>query len=305
MDAFHQASFSGYLSMERRFSPHTIDAYQNDLVQFISFCDTQCLTSILEVRHSHIRSWVVSLMQAGQSTRSINRRLSCLKTYFKYLKKRGFIDKDPMKKVVSPKTGARLPVYVQEPQMAALFSVAPFGSDYMGQLHRIILEILYATGMRRSELASLRLADIDFSRAVMRVRGKGNKDRLCPLPPYLAPLLEQFIALRQSSFPSTTETVLLLNRKGQPFSPESIYYVVHKYLSRFTTAEQQSPHVLRHSFATHLSNNGADLNAIKSLLGHANLAATQIYMHNNIERLKKVYDQAHPNSGSDPDETEP
>lgn len=291
---FHETSFYEYLSLERRFSAHTLTAYKSDLSNFIAHLEPQCLTSITEVRHSHIRTWIVAQMDQGQSPRSINRRLSCLKTYFKFLQKRDLIHKDPMKKVVSPKTGKRLPVFVQESQLNALFTTLALGKDYTGQMHRMLLEILYATGMRRSEVSNLKINDIDMGRMVFRVQGKGSKDRLAPFARYLAELLETYLDVRKTSFPGNTEPWLFLNRKGQQLSSEGIYYIVHKHLSAVTTAEQRSPHVLRHSFATHLSNHGADLNAIKELLGHANLAATQIYMHNDIERLKKVYDQAHP-----------
>jgi integrase/recombinase XerC len=300
---FHESSFFGYLSLERRYSKHTLAAYQSDLSNFIGFVtDEQCLTSASEVRHSHIRAWMVSLMEAGQSPRSINRRLSCLKSYFKLLRKRGFIEKDPMKKVVSPKTGKRLPVFVQENQMANVFNTLVFADNFSGAQDRLLLEILYASGMRRSELSNLKIRDIDVSRQVFRILGKGNKERLVPFARYLSDKIEAFLSEREKQFPGTAAPWLLLNRKGEQLSPESIYYIVHKALSKVTTAEQRSPHVLRHSFATHLSNHGADLNAIKELLGHSNLAATQIYMHNSIERLKKVYDQAHPKSENEQDE---
>ena len=234
------------------------------------------------------------MIESGQSPRSVNRRLSCLKTYFKYLRKRGFMETDPMKKVIAPKTGKRLPVVVQEHQMLSLFTHIEFGSDYGGQMQRLLLEILYSTGMRRSEVSSLKINDIDLSRMVCRVSGKGNKQRMLPFALYLANLLEKFIQTRSETFPGTDQPWLFLNRKGEQLSPESIYHIVRKHLSAVTTIEQRSPHVLRHSFATHLSNNGADLNAIKELLGHSNLAATQVYMHNSIERLQKVYEQAHP-----------
>ncbi len=300
---FHEDSFYGYLSLERRFSPHTLTAYRGDLSGFIAYCvEQQCLTSLSEVRHLHIRSWVVSQMQAGQSARSIVRRLSCLKTYFKFLKKRGLIEKDPMRKITAPRMGKRLPVFVQESQMAALFSHIEFADDYGGLLARVLLETLYATGMRRSEASNLRINDLDFSRMVFRVRGKGDKERFVPFARYLYDWLEKFLEARKTAFPSTKEPWLFLNRKGERFSPESIYYLVRKHLSTVTTEEQRSPHVLRHSFATHLSNNGADLNAIKELLGHSNLASTQVYMHNNIERLIKVYEQAHPKGGAEGEE---
>lgn len=202
-------------------------------------------------------------MQAGQSARSIVRRLSCLKTYFKFLKKRGLIEKDPMRKITAPRMGKRLPVFVQESQMAALFSHIEFADDYGGLLARVLLETLYATGMRRSEASNVRINDLDFSRMVFRVRGKGDKERFVPFARYLYDWLEKFLEARKTTFPSTQEPWLFLNRKGERFSPESIYYLVRKHLSTVTTEEQRSPHVLRHSFATHLSNNGADLNAIK------------------------------------------
>lgn len=242
-------------------------------------------------------------MQSGQSSRSIVRRLSCLKTYFKFLKKRGLIDKDPMRKITAPRTGKRLPVFVQEGQMAALFAHVEFDDDYSGWMARLLLEILYATGIRRSEASGLKLKDIDFSRMVFRVLGKGDKERFVPFAAYLNTLLEKYLEVRKAAFPGSAEPWLFLNRKGEQFSPESIYYVVKKYLSVVTTLEKRSPHVLRHSFATHLSNHGADLNAVKELLGHSNLASTQVYMHNNIERLLQVYEQAHP-KGAQESETD-
>jgi integrase/recombinase XerC len=233
-------------------------------------------------------------MEAGQSPRSINRRLSCLKTYFKFLRKRGLMAVDPMKKVVAPRTGKRLPVFIQESQMAALFTHVDFGADFGGQQARLILEVLYATGMRRSEASRLKISDLDFSRMVMRVRGKGDKERMLPFASYLIEQFDHFLKLRSALFPTTDEPWLFLNRKGAQLSPESIYQIVRKNLSLVTTVEQRSPHVLRHTFATHLSNNGAELNAIKELLGHSNLAATQIYMHNSIERLMEIYEKSHP-----------
>jgi integrase/recombinase XerC len=299
---FHEASFLQFLSQERRLSAHTLTAYRNDLTQFVLFCQhIQCLTSVAEVRHLHVRAWAVSLLEAGQVPRSVNRRLSCLKTYFHYLRKRQVIRHDPMQKVVAPKSGKRLPVVVQEQEMAVLFSKVAFPEGYKGQLHRIVLETLYATGLRRSELAQLQLSDLDFSRGVIKVMGKGGKQRLAPMPSFLAKLLSAFIEHRHAEFPATNHTHLLLSLSGKPMPAPSLYPIVRRYLRLVSSAEQHSPHVLRHSFATHLSNHGADLNAIKELLGHANLAATQIYTHNSAERLKKVYEQAHP-KGEAPEE---
>ncbi len=292
---FFEESFFAYLSQERRFSAHTLKAYQGELTNFIAhLTEQQCLNSLDGLRHLHVRSWIVAQMEAGQSPRSINRRLSCLKTYFKFLKKRGHLKKDPMKKVVAPRVGKRLPVFTQESQMEALFTHVDFGVDYAGRQHLLILELLYATGMRRSEASNLKISDIDLDRMVLRVRGKGDKERLLPFAGYLSKMIGTYLDLRNATFPSTAEPWLFLNRKGEQLKPESIYQVVKKYLSLVSTAEQRSPHVLRHSFATHLSNHGAELNAIKELLGHANLAATQVYMHNSIERLREVYEKAHP-----------
>lgn len=233
-------------------------------------------------------------MQEGLSARSVNRRLSCLNTYFRFLKKQGHIGKDPMQKVLAPKMGKRLPVFVQETQLETLFSNIEFPDDYKGQMERLVLEILYATGMRRSELVNLRITDIDQGRMTFRVMGKGGRERMAPFARYLAELLTGYFNLRLEAFPGTSEPWLFLDKNGRQLKPGAVYRIVRKYLSLVTTSEQRSPHVLRHSFATHLSNRGADLNAIKELLGHANLAATQVYMHNSIDRLIKVYEQAHP-----------
>ena len=297
---FHEESFFKYLALERRFSPHTLSAYKNDLQNFIGYItDSQCLTSISEVRHLHIRSWAAQQIQDGISPRSVNRRLSCLNTYFRFLKKRAWIEKDPMKKVLAPKTGKRLPVFVQESQMEDLFSRIEFGQDFKGQQERLVLEILYATGLRRSELVQLKLTDIDSERSVFRVLGKGGKERMVPFARFLSALIDQFVSLRNTEFPGNKEPWLLLNKKGEQLKPDAIYRIVRKYLSRVTTSDQRSPHVLRHSFATHLSNRGADLNAIKELLGHSSLAATQVYTHNSIDQLIKVYEQAHPKGKDD------
>jgi integrase/recombinase XerC len=238
-------------------------------------------------------------MESKMAARSVNRKLSCLKSFFKFLRKKALLDKDPMQKVVGPKTGKRLPVFIQENHMALLFSQIEFGEDYRGQLDRLVLEILYATGMRRSELVNLTIGDIDISRGYFKVDGKGGKQRIVPFATMLQDLLEKFISIRHETYPLTTEKWLLLDKKGEQLPSQTVYVIVNKYLSLISNAEQRSPHVLRHSFATHLSDHGADLNAIKELLGHSNLAATQIYMHNSMEKLKKVYEQAHPKSVND------
>lgn len=290
-----QERFFQYLQYEKRFSPHTLTAYQTDLGQFIDFLKyTFDITSYEEVQHTHIRSWIVDLLGKKNTTRSINRKLSCLKTYFKFLRKQGAIENNPMAKVIAPKTGKRLPVFVNENKMELLFAEVDFGEGFAGLRNRLLMELLYCTGMRRSELISLKITDIDFSSNQIKVLGKGNKERLIPIARHLVGLLESYIHQRSFEELEVGNLYLLITDKGKQLYPGFVYNLVKKYLSAVTTLEQRSPHVLRHTFATHLSNSGADLNAIKELLGHSSLAATQVYMHNSIEKLKKVYAQAHP-----------
>jgi integrase/recombinase XerC len=287
--------FLKYLELEKRFSAHTIKAYQSDLFQFFAYLEeTYSLTSILEVRHFHIRAWVVELMQNKITPRSINRKLSTLKTYFKFLKRRKEIQENPMLKVIAPQVGKRLPVVVKEIELENLFEKINFGEGYAAVRDEMVMEMLYSTGMRRSELINLTPNDLDFFNNQVKVLGKGNKERLIPFARPLANRLKNYLDIRNDEFGLSATESLFLTEKGKEMYPKLVYNLVKKYLSQITTVEQRSPHVLRHSFATHLSNNGADLNAIKELLGHSSLAATQVYTHNSIEKLKKVYQQAHP-----------
>lgn len=287
--------FIKYLELEKRFSKHTVVAYQTDLDQFYKyFQDTYSLASISEVRHFHVRAWVVELMQNKITPRSINRKLSTLKTYFKFLKKRKKITENPMLKVIAPKVGKRLPVVVKEVELSTLFEKINFGEGYGAVRDEMIMELLYATGMRKSELIQLTPNHIDFHNRQIKVLGKGNKERLIPFAKPLADRLKNYLDVREDEFGLGELASLFVTNKGKAMYPKFVYNLVKKYLSQVTTVEQRSPHVLRHSFATHLSNNGADLNAIKELLGHSSLAATQVYTHNSIEKLKKVYQQAHP-----------
>ncbi|MEN9609973.1 MAG: hypothetical protein RLZZ628_787 [Bacteroidota bacterium] len=296
----HSEGFSNFLQYEKRFSAHTVTAYQADLVQWTRFLlseNLERLTSLSEVRHSHLRSYVVFLMKdAAITPRSVHRKLSCLKTYFKWLEKQGWITENPTTKLVAPKVGKRLPVVLTEPQTEKLFDTVDFGTGYPAIRDQLILEILYETGMRRSELAALKRTDIDLKRLEIKVFGKGGKQRLVPFGKSLLSTIEAYLLERRQSFPDLLESTLLLTDKGEPIYDKLIYLVVKKNLSLVTNQEKRSPHVLRHSFATHLSNHGADLAAIKDLMGHASLSATQIYIHNDIEKLKKSYEKAHPKS---------
>lgn len=295
----HLDVFFRFLESEKRYSPHTIAAYQTDINQFAAFIDSYSLTSAKEVRHTHIRAWIVAQMNDDVAARSVNRKLSCLKTYFKLLQKRGFVEVNPMAKVTNPKVGKRLPVAVPERKLDLLLEQMEWGSGYAAQLARAVIEMLYGTGMRRSELVSIKIQDVNFAQNQLKVTGKGNKERLIPFGKKLGDILRGYWEVRNNTFPHTKKNDFFLTVKGESLKTSHVYTIVKKHLSFVTTQDQRSPHVLRHSFATHLSENGADLNAIKELLGHANLSATQIYTHNSVEKLKKVYQQAHPKSGND------
>lgn len=291
--------FFQYITSEKRLSKNTYTAYHLDLNQFVAFLDTYSLTSAIEVRHTHIRAWIVSMMQDETSARSINRKLSCLKTYFNFLQKRQYITANPMAKVVAPKMSKRLPTTVPERNLELLFDQMEWDTGFTGMRDRAILELLYSTGMRRSELSNMKVTDIDFGSYRVKVLGKGNKERLIPFGRNLGEILRGYIEMRVKTFPGVLIHDLFLTKKGEKLSDSGVYQIVKKQLGFVTSQEKRSPHVLRHSFATHLSENGADLNAIKELLGHSSLAATQIYTHNSVEKLKKVYEQAHPKSGRD------
>lgn len=241
----------------------------------------------------HIRAWVVEGMEKGWSPRAINRKLSCLKTFFRFLLQRGWVDENPMLRITAPKAGKALPVFIREEQLAQLLDEGPFGDDFSGQRNRLLLELLYLTGLRRAELIDLTPESFDFHRMQIRVKGKGGKERIIPMLPELSERVQSYLRLRRETFEELPPQ-LLLTDKGQAMYPKFVYLVVRRHLSMVVTVEKRSPHVLRHSFATHLSNRGADINAVKELLGHSSLAATQVYTHNAIEKLKEVYQLAHP-----------
>jgi integrase/recombinase XerC len=288
--------FIQYLQHEKRFSAHTLSAYTVDLSQFSDYIqEIYSLTSLLEVGHSHIRSWIVALMDANISPRSINRKLSTLKSFYKFCRTRGFLHENPMLKVIAPKVGKRLPHYVSEQSMDLLESSIPYEAGFSGIRNKCMIELLYGTGIRESELMQLKLKDIDHSARLIKVLGKGKKERIVPLHPDLYTTIEAYIIQRNATHYNIPEKHdLFLTDKGESLYPKLVYNIVKRYLSYVTTIEQRSPHVLRHTFATHLSNNGADIKAIKELLGHSSLAATQVYTHNSIERLRQVYEQAFP-----------
>ncbi len=295
-----EALFLQYLEFEKRYSPHTLTAYRSDLNHFLTYLSQNYELSIAgDVASMHIRSWMVALVEEGLSSRSIQRKLSTLKTYFRFLLKRNYITTNPMLKVTTPKAGKRLPVSVGAADINRLLDQLELQEPgFESSRDRIIIELLYATGLRRSELLGLTWDRIDFGQNRLKILGKGGKERFAPFGEKLRLRLMSYRETSRLKFPDHHRFVIL-DDKGNTPDPKWLYNKVKRYLSGVSTIEQRSPHVLRHSFATHLSDNGADLNAIKELLGHASLAATQIYMHNSIEKLKRVYEKAHPKARSE------
>ncbi|SNC75772.1 integrase/recombinase XerC [Hymenobacter gelipurpurascens] len=290
--------FFDYLRFERRYSPHTVLSYQTDLRQFSEFLVASFeQTDPTQADHMLIRSWVVSLMQQHNDPRTVNRKIACLRSYYKYLLQTGAIQKNPMLRITSPKIAKKLPDFVPEDSLNGLLNSFEFPDTLAGSRDQLILEMLYGTGIRLSELIGIGPEDISLPGRMVRVTGKGNKQRLVPLNPTLLVVIERYIVHKQREFgpDSNARRALLVTDKGEPLYEKFVYRTVKHYLSQITTASgQQHPHVLRHSFATHLLGKGADLNAIKELLGHANLAATQVYTHLSIDKLKSVFEKAHP-----------
>ncbi len=288
--------FLDYITYEKRYAPHTITAYRSDLDQFSAFVSEQYgIDDINKVDHAMIRSWVVSLMEAGVKPRTVNRKITTLKSYYKFMIREGLMAENPAARVSSPKVSTRLPAFVEEASMEDLFQNVDFGQGYSAARDRLIMELFYMTGMRLSELIHLREGDIDLGAGVMKVTGKRNKQRLIPFNGKMSAMISDYLNIRQSAFPGSGQgSWLLLTGKGEKLYPRMVYRLVRHYLSQVTTISRRSPHVIRHTFATHMLNHGADLNAIKEILGHASLAATQVYTHNTIEKLKSIYQSAHP-----------
>jgi len=291
----HIESFMRYLKFEKRYSQHTITAYATDLQAFSDFTGTVYGTLPLgEIAYTCIRSWLAHLMEEGITPRSINRKISTLKSFFKYHIKMGTIHDNPMFRVVAPKTGKRLPSFVNEQDMKVLNeTLAQSAEDWKSLNAKMLIRFFYGTGMRLSELIQLKGSQVDGSRGQVKILGKGNKERVLPLDPTLIDSIREYEALKRRQFAELPDE-LLVTEKGKKLYPKYAYLLVKKYLSTIATLDKKSPHVLRHSFATHLMNNGAEINAVKDLLGHASLAATQVYTHNSIEKLKEVYRKAHP-----------
>jgi integrase/recombinase XerC len=286
--------FIEYLKFEKRYSSHTIRAYTDDLDQFFSFLETNFgETALASISAPIIRSWLASLKEQKVSSKSINRKISSLKSFFKYLLRRELLDKSPMTAIISPKSGKRLPVYVEEKDMKLLLEHLEFPEDWRGKTDRLLISIFYHTGVRLTELVSLKNGQVDLAAGTIRVIGKGNKERMIPLSTILVDEIRIYQDEKDQSGRNLSPA-LLVNIQGKPLYVKYAYLAVKKYLSQVTTLDKKSPHVLRHSFATHLMNHGADLNSVKELLGHSSLAATQLYTHNSIEKLREVHKKNHP-----------
>lgn len=290
-------SFLDYLKFQKRYSQHTVISYQTDLTAFFDFLETQFgAMSLTDIKPTYVRTWLASLKDDGMESRTIVHKISSLKSFFKYQLKQETIIVSPMTTIVSPKISKRLPQFVEEKGIDTLLKYVEFPDDWNGRTEKLVIQILYFTGIRKAELVNLKESHIYKGNSSIKVLGKGNKEREIPINNAFIKLLEEYMHAKRKEFEKFDDEILLVNTNGKKLDPKFIYNTVRKYLSLkdVTTIDKRSPHTLRHSFATHLLNNGADLNAVKELLGHSSLAATQIYTHNTIEKLKDVYKKAHP-----------
>lgn len=289
--------FLNYLSFQKRYSQHTIISYKNDLSAFFDFIIVQYnYISLGEISPSIVRSWLASVKENNASSKTINRKISTLKSFFKYQLKMKKIAVSPMSAINSVKISRRLPSFIEQKDMSSLFQHIDFPETWEGKTDRLLLQIFYNTGIRLSELINLKASQVDKGNSVIKVLGKGNKERILPVNNKLLNEVDSYISAKKPFLQDLPVDFLLVNEKGKKLYAKYVYRVVKKYLGAVSTNERISPHVLRHSFATHLTNNGADINAIKELLGHSSLASTQIYTHNSIEKLKDVYKLSHPKS---------
>ena len=291
----HIDSFIQYLRFEKRYSAHTVVSYQTDLKQFATYFEGRYPGKpVHEADHRFIRDWIIQLMEDKVSPRSVNRKITALSSFFKYLLRENIVSTNPVNRVQKPRLAKKLPRFVGEQQMNELLDETGFGDDYDGQRNRMLIELLYLTGMRLSELIGLTDQSLSLEQLTIRIVGKRNKERVIPIPKSFGQNIREYMQTRDTWIPDREDDSFLVTGKGKRLYPRLVYRVIHRYLDLVTTVERKSPHILRHTFATHLLNRGADLNAIKELLGHANLSATQVYTHNTFEKLKQVYKQAHP-----------
>ena len=288
-------SFLKYLKYEKRVSKHTLTAYQSDLEQYTTFLDEVFPDHTPEqADYGIIRSWIIRLVDSGIKPASVNRKIASLKTFYKFLMRQEVIAKNPMIKIRVLKAQKRLPSFVKEADMVNLLDHVEFDSSFEGWRDKLMLELFYATGVRLSELITLKESQIDTRAQTIKVLGKRNKERIIPFPKSIVKVLQEYLGYRNKEVDMKNHGLLFVTDKGKPCYPMMVYRIVRHYLNATTSADKRSPHVLRHTYATHLLNKGAEINAVKDLLGHSSLAATQVYMHNSMEKIKKAYEQAHP-----------
>lgn len=287
-------SFLKYLEYEKRLSRHTVSAYQTDLRQFSKhILDIFSESDATDANYGMVRSWIVNLAESGMDSLSINRKIACLRSFYKFLRRQEVIDKDPMLKVKGLKTKKQLPDFLKEKEMLSVLDAVATDGTFNSVREKLVIELFYATGIRLSELTGLKDSYVNTRDCTIRVLGKRNKERIVPFGKNLVPLIQDYARIRNKEVSSKEHGYLFVTEKGDPCYPMLIYRIIKANL-KDTAAEKQSPHLLRHTYATHLLNNGAEINAVKDLLGHSSLAATQVYTHNSMEKLKKVFDQAHP-----------
>lgn len=289
--------FINYLTFQKRYSRNTIISYETDLIHFFDFIFLEFkISDIKEITSPIVRTWLASLKENKVASKTINRKISSLKSFFKYQLKMKNIDISPLAVISSLKVNRRLPSFIDKKDINTLLNNDFFPDTFEGKTNYLIFEILYQTGIRRNELIQLKEKHIDRYSGTIMVLGKGNKERIIPVNKRLIEIIEKYVSEKRIQFPKQIDSYLLINKNGKPLYPKYVYNTVKSYLGKVSTNQRKSPHILRHSFATHLTNNGAQINAIKELLGHSSLAATQIYTHNTIEKLKEVHKQAHPKS---------
>ena len=288
--------FLRYLQYEKRFSTHTLTAYGTDLKQFFYFIKTTYqVETVSEITHFFIRSWIVSLLDQKLDSRTVNRKISSLKTFFRFLQREKAISHNPMLKIIAPKTAKKLPVFVDRHKMDQLLDGIPFKEGFEGIRDKLVINLFYQTGMRLSELINLKESDVDVFNLTVKVLGKRNKERVIPITPEMKDEISLYILEKKKVFTDiSSQLYLFVRNDGNKLYPKFVYRLVNIMLSQVTTNKKRSPHVLRHTFATEMLNSGAQINAIKEILGHSSLAATQVYTHNSIEKLKNIYKQAHP-----------
>lgn len=289
------AEFKEYLLLEKKYAKHTVTAYSKDLLSFADFVQSEYnQTKLSDVHYNQIRSWIVSLVNSGLANRSINRKVSSLNTYFKYLMKIEQVSTNPLASHKALKTEKKVQIPFSKVEVEKALNEITFENNFEGARDRLVIELLYATGMRRSELINLKLSDVDLTANIIKVLGKRNKERYIPLITSVQESLSAYLVQRNEVLNITNNQSLILTSKGTQMSDSQVYKLVKKYFSLVTSKVKKSPHMLRHSFATHLLSEGANLNAVKELLGHSSLAATQVYTHSSIAELKKIYQSAHP-----------